>query len=963
MTKAKGPSQQTIVLIAALVIIALIITVAFTQGRKDPINHEQMAKEQDFNAEIFEIDLLNPGDFAASDLPVSECSLKAVLHMADGPGKPLAAAGQTSRADGNLDNSDDNLIAGTEFQVGTPVSVVRVAATLNPIQPIQPIQPILPIQPIDPPSSIIQVLTPKEGSKLIAGTNFTLNWTIDSGRDPTVDVLFSADGGKTYQTIVEGIANENTYRLKVPNVNSTRCVFRVNAWVGTIRLGYNLSPTFQVVPPVTPTPVPPITLPPEKPPELPNKYPTPSYIADNNGFINQNEDATRWFTVEHELTQVSRVVWQIARVPFTCNTNLKWNESPGILAWGIQNGSVKEFAVDFNAVMSQFKAQSQGPKPVNRGVSFDTVPNVKLLDQEQRALYVRVIMLDKNDKIIGATRSEFQVVYGTPLLEKSAIGMLNPMPDIPRPELAVRSASAPISVPFEVIAEKGKFMYAGGDRDWIFKLSKVPAASVEVDVQISTMPFKYQSMSDFYNPAGLVHRNREQGIQYTLETRMVPVSFSEFAPPLYQLGNNTITYYMRAICYVPGEGAGTVVPVVSETHQIHYTGNKDLFLVGQYDFDNLPPEEVVVKSYVPTTDFWQYYPARWPLDHYEEYFEVTRPIQAEEVNFYIKNHETGDFLYPYPVHLNLYPKTTRAQYQAVLDRMLPPGAWFRLTINQSGWDAIWAEFTTLLKQVYESIQKTYNGLKTSLANLVADRFAFMGSTVQGYIRTAVRALIDYGLASVGLPPSLPNFDALTDSSLDYCVRIALDEAAQSLGVPPEEIPNEIRNSIIDETKSQITNLATAKNVNPLDVDYLKPATEAMYRPAWVDVYILNSHDQWSPPGTLTMSYYPVGKPHFKMYKYVSLPIPALPPKGKTFIRVFLTPDNTDKPIWNDYYWGREGECVFNLTATYHVPDIEIAAKEQGVQGVLDYRADAYVYDMDPVFTMTRINAPKDSFSE
>jgi hypothetical protein len=286
-----------------------------------------------------------------------------------------------------------------------------------------------------------------------------------------------------------------------------------------------------------------------------------------------------------------------------------------------------------------------------------------------------------------------------------------------------------------------------------------------------------------------------------------------------------------------------------------------------------------------------------------------------------------------------------------------------LTITQSDWDALWNEFFTLLDQIYASIQQNYNGLKNSMANLIADRFAFLGSSVQSYIRTAVSSLIDYGLVSVGLPPSLPNFAELADAGLGYSVSVALEEAARSMGIPPEEIPNQVRNEIIDETKAQLKTISKVDPVNPLDVDYLKPAQQAMYQPAWVDVNIRNPHDRWSPSGTLTISYYPVGKPHFKIYRYVSLPIPSLAPNGSTFIRVHLKPDNTDLPVWKDYYWGKTGECILNITATYHVPDVETAAKEQGVKGASNLNPDAYVYDVDPVFAFNRVNKPSDPLND
>jgi hypothetical protein len=276
---------------------------------------------------------------------------------------------------------------------------------------------------------------------------------------------------------------------------------------------------------------------------------------------------------------------------------------------------------------------------------------------------------------------------------------------------------------------------------------------------------------------------------------------------------------------------------------------------------------------------------------------------------------------------------------------------------------MWSEFFDLLDQVYSNIQKNYNSLKVTLANQIAEQFAFLGDDVQSYIRTGVVALIDYGLVSVGLPPSLPNFTQLANASIDYGVMVALEEAAQSLGIPPEQIPNEVRNEIIGEAKHQLKQISNTSNVNPLNVDYLKPAQQAMYQPAWVDVNVHNPHDQWSPSGTLTISYYPVGKPHFRIFKYVSLPIPSLAPNASTFIRVHLKPDNTELPIWKEYYWGDIGECVLNITATYNVVNVEVAAQEQGVKGTSEFHPDAYVYDVDPIFAFNRVNIPSNPLSE
>ncbi len=908
-------------------------------------------RDLDYSADLVSLEQFDPRDYAEEDIPPSDCSLAARLYIADGPGKPLI--------------EEEEPQASQTSQGGFSVQPIPFAASILPgrlslvTTQITPIKPIYPI-PINPPSPLVQVLNPEAGSSLEAGSNFTLEWTIDSGRELTVDILFSADGGATYQDIALGIENTSSFKLKVPDVTSDSCVFRVNAWVGTSLLGYNHSPIFKVVPPPPPPSPPPPPETPSPPPEeaepaLPP--PPPVFIEDDSAFIFAGGDASRWFAVEHDLPNVARMVWQMSRIPFPCGPDALLFEAPGLLASAPLAGDVKEFKIDFASILERIPGTGEAEPAVNKGISFELVPGVVLSKQTQRDLYVRVVLLDEKDRVIGITRSGFQVLYGAPGLDLTAIDHLLFRPDLPRPELTIRTEAGFGPGWYEPIPEKGKFLYAGGNRDWKFELTKIPGDSVEIDLQISTVPFHAKNLYDYQNPSGLVYRSRVTGLSSSVATRWYPVSFSEFAPPLFQLGPNTIRYYIRAVCYVPGDVPGTVFPITTKTDSIYYTGDQQVFLLSRLDLDNLPPEEVEVKSYVPKTQFRDYYPARWPLKDYQEYFEVTRPIQAEEMSFFIKNNQTGDFLFPYPTHMSLYPNTTRAEYQATLDRMLPPKAWFHLTINLSSWDAFWGEFFDLLTQIYAGIQKHYNGLKYTVANVIADRFAFLGPSVQGYIRTAVTALIDYGLASVGLPPSLPNFEALADAGLDYCTRVALGEAAQLLDVPVDQVPDDVRKDINDEVRSQLQSMAGMKNVNPLKVGYLKPATEAMYRPAWVDIAIFNPHEEPSPTGTLTLSYYPKDKPHFKIFKYVSLPVPSLPHHGYTTIRVYLTPSNTDKPVWKEYYWGDIGECTLNLTVTYDVPDIETAAKEQGVRGISEHRPDAYYYDIDPVYTFTKTGVP------
>jgi hypothetical protein len=811
-------------------------------------------------------------------------------------------------------------------------------------------------------------------------------------------VLLSTDGGKTFLKLADKIENTGFYDLTVPNTSAQNCVFRVNAWFGSELFGYNLSPVFSIaaaptprptsIPTQAPTPQPtavPTTVPtaaptaaptptttptPEPTPTpAPTAIPTPTpsvdsskfsptYTATGDVFISSQGDGTRWFKIDHELDGADSIIWQIGRKEFPCGLPEDPEQATGLLVQGQLPGSQTQFMLDFNAIIPRLEYRDDDPMleqlAENKGEQFEILSDTVLLNQSQRTLFIRAILFDENNRIIGVTRSDFMVSYGEPHFDLAFASTDAVTEQYGTPILSAKTEPGFDPGVFEPIPEKGFAIYTGFNTDWSFSLSGIPKETISFNLQIATAPYKTESQSDWDTPEGLVYENEHIFIQVE---HFYHIKFSEFAALPLNRADGTTVYYMRAVCYVPGQATGSVVPVVSRTAKIIYTGDMKLYMAAQFDVADMPPEELTVPANVPHTDFLRYIPAQLPLKHPEEYFEVTRPVQAEEVCFFIKNNKTGEFIYPYNVHMYMFPGTTRAEYQATVDRLLAPGSWFHLTITESGWDAFWSDFFDLLGQIYESIQKAYSDLKITVANTIADQFSFLGADVQSYIRSAVTALIDYGLASVGLPPTLPNFEQLADQGLDYCVKVALQEAAKTAGVSVEELPPSVSQSIAAEMKTQLENIAETRQVNPFDVNYLKPAPQALYRPAYVDVKIFNDKSQLSPSGTLTITYYPVNKAHFSMYKYVSVPVPQLKPHESTFIRIYLKPDHTDLPIYDEYYWGNTGECMFKATVKYDVPTAEQAAQELGITGETPGRPVVYTYDRDPISEIIRISPP------
>ncbi|MBN1775435.1 MAG: hypothetical protein JW817_03110 [Clostridiales bacterium] len=934
--------HKIIVLItgAVLVLLVLLLMIYFSRCVPKLISEatttasavvvtSEYVWDEDLDAVVFEdadvdrSDILDQLDDTA-DFGYPSCPSAIKLLISDRPGRPGFDNEATP-----ADIAPDPLPTEPEIAPFVPEVIMPPLVTTQPSF-------IIPQQTTTPtplPADWITVTSPSSGSKLTAGSSFTLRWTMDDiGRTPTFNILLSVNGGASY-TILAADLTDTSYVLTLPATPLDHCYFRVDVYVSTSYLGYGVSPAFGIVAP-TPTEIP---------------APSSVYVPADNAFISSEGNATRWFSIEYDLSDVASVVWQVSTLPFPCDFESSPDKIPRLIATGSMDPETSEFAVDFASLMSRYEIVD-GVKPTdilpNQGSDYEPVTDKVLLPQRRRILYIRAVALDENDRPIATPGNGVEVIYGEPELDLGFQAIAgNPV----EKSLVIECPKEPDG-PFEALSDKGFAVWAPSADHWTLTLDNIPTDSVEIDLQLSSIPFSTQSTNDFSDPAGLVYRSQVTGLSYTTVTRYYHWNFSDFAPAAESLGNSTVLYYLRAVCYVPDGPTGSLRPVISETTPVFYTGDPLVFAAISYDPPDPEPEEVVVESNAPYTYLQRYITAQWPIPKSDQYFEVTRPIQAEEMCFSITNNKTGDFLLPYNTHMSLYPQTTRAEYQATLDKMLPVGAWFHLTLTESAWSQLWNEFVELAKQTYDGIRSAYNGIKSGIAVFIADQFSFLGADARNLIEQAVTKLIDAGLASVGLPPSLPDFETMAGEGLDYCLRVALAETGAAIGVPVDEIPPEVRDQVTDEVKNRIESLAEMNRINPLNVDFLKPASEAAYRPAYVDVRVYNQHSVNSPTGTLTVSFYPVNAPHYNFYEYVTLPVPSLGPGEETFIRVYLKPDNTDHgPTYRSYYYGDSGDCLLTVRVRYDVPDINEAALIQGVSGSDPSRPDEYAFDYDPLY--------------
>jgi hypothetical protein len=95
---------------------------------------------------------------------------------------------------------------------------------------------------------------------------------------------------------------------------------------------------------------------------------------------------------------------------------------------------------------------------------------------------------------------------------------------------------------------------------------------------------------------------------------------------------------------------------------------------------------------------------------------------------------------------------------------------------------LFSGFIDAFGSVVDDLSKLYADLKAKVVDFAASALTDLGIVdCNPTCHLALEAALDTGLAAMGLPPSLPNFDQLVDKGLDYLE----DELVEETGIPPE----------------------------------------------------------------------------------------------------------------------------------------------------------------------------------
>ena len=817
------------------------------------------------------------------------------------------------------------------------------SVTLNPNGVLPNVKPSVVLPNVTMPE--LYIVNPDVKNPQFIGQKYTLEWKYTAGREVTFTVLSSSDGGRTFDKIAEGISDQN-YTITFPAEPVERCMLRVQAMLdGRI---YKRADTAEFALAEAPEPTPKIIV---------DYVDEQVQYTDMPGMrISSEAVQSVWFKAESLAEDASKLVWQLSKTPFW-GTKESFGSENGIIASGeldsTQNG---EFSLDLKALCD---------KLINNGGSTDSEQPF-LIEQSIYPFYMRVVALDENGDCIGDPGQGLEFTYGVPDIvpnlnstayaEDSKIEILANLPYYW--EYKWQRVS-PGVLNRDLNSTPDMLLFSGMDGST--EGSDIIQKAVQVELQVTTSPFTSVGVA---KPEGLVYSYLDtapdigeslEGYNYSTPW-FHGIEYEQFVPSEAELdAMGGLYYYVRAIFYVPdSENPSILRPMPSETMTIAFrvTSAK-----------NNEVKKVTVKSNIPFVQFLSYNPVKWQAPDYDEYFEVTRHIEAEEMNFYIKNYKTGDFLLPYPLHIATY-HWTREQYQAKLDEMLPVGASFHYVKSEPGF---WDEFFGLLKSIYSAVQKAYADAKNAVVSMV-DYVPLIGDTAKGYLKQAVRYTIDYGLASIGLPPSLPNLDKLAAGGLDYCFKVAVDEALKAAGVPADsaaaqEITEKVRKQLTDGMTQELRNALIAQQQNPFRADFIRLYTEKLYEPAYIDVLVANYSDEDTIGGKLGVGF----EKSFAVYSSQVLTIPTLKPGESVVVRIYLDHLRNKYDGYNKYFdeiYNGNSEKPFTMSVytVFNLPDVVQAAKDQGLQAAPLPAVTEYVYDHSN-YVFTREFVPKDPIAE
>lgn len=653
---------------------------------------------------------------------------------------------------------------------------------------------------------------------------------------------------------------------------------------------------------------------------------------ESSAFVDSSTSPIRWFAfTQPQDLKAAKFVWQLSIAPFTNSGNLL--NPPGLLSSGELASDAKEFSIDFSkptggsGLMSKFQISDTLLQRLS-GLSSTSLGEAPM----QSSYYVRILPLDAQGNVIGDAGTGSQVLYGQPKTKSNTalqLNIFNSNFDL----LTIRHQGEP-----KLSGENQDiFMFEAtrlidtnsSDRSYRFLPEGFSSETTSLVLQVSEAKFS----GPWETTPGLVYQKRinvgEEAFDNLTKYSSLSVDFKEFAPPDSELVIDQFkSYFVRIVALSPTNQIGTYAAKYSKTVTMlygHATQENVVFL-----------ETIDIVPRIPEVIEFSYTPIKWETVGWGYRYEVIRQPYENEVFAGFGDPDKLFELLPVGTKLDFTPKEEdKAWWEEALDAI----------------SDFFTDLTGFMKDLTNWISNTYANLKSGLISTLVDILPIEGKWKDA-LEDALTAMVDYGLVSIGIPPTLPNFDELADMGVDYLATVAMDAA----GIPGSEYATQGLDELGNEISSGLDTSTNSGSPNPFNWDFIKLDNDFMYRPAYVLITLYNPYDIETPPGVLsgyneyilpssdksigaeTLRVAFAGNVHYSTFKIVSgQTIPSLAPHQTLVVPVFLE-EMTNKSYWTNgplvsggefkMIYNNLGPYEFNFFIQYDLPNVAVEAKAQ-----------------------------------
>lgn len=582
-------------------------------------------------------------------------------------------------------------------------------------------------------------------------------------------------------------------------------------------------------------------------------YTRSSYSA----FIDENGNKKRWFAYKlKNALGAKKVIWQVSKSPFNGFAD-NWKTPIGLVGSGEVTASKGEFQIDFG----HLKISSSSGLLYNSSLIVNLASAKKQIPQKQSVYYVRAVPVDSAGNAIGEPGEGMAVIYGEKFPAGDPRAAIEPGFELWTPVGSGYGYHID-HVPYDPPVHDLTIGVDPRSNDChLFHFHDLEDSYKQIVIQVSTKPFSafgggwpdtpnliYEKSYDLptttYADAGAFAYFDDDQYPAT-----VPAVFSEFAKSASEMEEGEyIKYYVRGAAIKQSIEPGKYDVIYSDTITVEYG-----YSSFQYFSDSAYKKTEKLSVATPSIRIKSYTPVDWQDPDYMHHYYVFRAPAADEITCKWKNVQSGEVLYPYiyPYTDNYYkPRgiNSKAAYETIaIPRVLPVNAtvYFPPPVEEDkAWyeelfDGIVGFFKDLWKAVQtivNQVSAAYNNLKTGVTNFVVDLCPV--PSLKNEFKMALEAMVTYGMASIGIPPTLPNFDQLSEMSLDYLAEVALTEA----GVAPNYFTDQVLDEVSGAIQNEIEKAVNYADANPVNAAFLKLDPQFLYRPAYLEVEIYNNTD-------------------------------------------------------------------------------------------------------------------------